>query len=53
MHDSLGYCKQLPLNFTLALGPYWNSNTGVRLLSDVVDGLIVSADNFLDFHDET
>ena len=53
VHDSLGYCKQLPLNFTLALGPYWNSNTGVRLLSDVVDGLIVSADNFLDFHDET
>ena len=42
---------QLPLNFSLILLPT-QSISGVRLLSDVTGGLIVSADNLLDFHDE-
>ena len=44
--------KQLPVNFALGLVPQ-QLNIGVRLLSDVVGGLIVSADNPLDSHDET
>ena len=49
---AIGCFKQLPVNFTL-----WNYrnnliNSGVRLSSDVVGGLILSADNPLDFYDE-
>ena len=39
-------------NFTLVLVPQ-QLNAGVRLLSEVAGGLIVSAGNPLDFHDET
>ena len=52
VYETLGYFKKLPVNFTLVLVP-WQLNAGVRLLSDVVGGLILSADNPLDFHDET
>ena len=43
--------KQSPLNFTLALVPT-KSNEGLRILLDVVGGLILSSDNPLDFHDK-
>ena len=44
--------KQHPSNVTFVLLPKW-LNTGARLLSDVVRGLIrQSSDNPLDFHDE-
>ena len=51
MYDNLCCFKQLPVNFTLILLPQQRIN-GVRLLSDVAGGLIVSSDSLLDFHDE-
>ena len=52
MYEVFGCFKQLPVNFTLVSVP-WYFNTGVRLLSDDVGGLIVSADNTLHLYDET
>ena len=52
MYVSLFVCfKQLPVNFTLILLPTQLID-GVRLLSDVVGGLILLVDNPLDFHYE-
>ena len=42
--------KQSPLNLTVALVPT-KSNEGLRILFDVVGGLIFSLDNPLDFHE--
>ena len=42
--------KQLLLNFTLILAQ--RANFGVRLLSNVVGGLITSSNNPLDFHNK-
>ena len=53
VHEIFGCFKQLPVNFTLTCSQYsYFFNSGVRLLPDVVAGLILSADNPLDFHDE-
>ena len=43
--------KQTPLNFTLALIPT-KSKGGLRILFDVIGGLILSSDSPLDFHDK-
>ena len=52
MYETLGCFKQFPANFTLVLVPH-SFNFGVKVLSDVVGGLILYADNPWDFHDET
>ena len=46
---NLSCFKQPPSNFTLVLLPI-DFNAGARLLSDVLEGLILSSDNLLNFH---
>ena len=51
VYDTLGCCKQLPVN-SIRILLQQKSINGVRLLSDVARVLIVSSDNPLDFHYE-
>ena len=43
--------KQSPVNFSLGLVPA-KSNKGLKILLDVVEGLILASDNPFDFHDK-
>ena len=51
VYDTFGCCKQLPVN-SIRILLQQKSINGVKLLSDVARGLIVSSDNPLDFHEE-
>ena len=52
VYVNLSCFKQLPLNLTLILVPN-QFNEGLRKLLSAEEGVILSADNPLDFYDKT